>query len=83
MSLNIKNEEANRLVSEVVQLTGESKTQAIVVALRQRLEREKRLREQNHLSDELMAIGEKCTSYEVIDARPHGELLYDENGLPK
>ena len=40
MSLNIKNEETCRLARELAQLTGESMTGAITVALRERLERE-------------------------------------------
>ena len=44
MSLNIKNEETCQLASELAQLTGETVTGAITVALRERLEREKRVR---------------------------------------
>ena len=44
MSLNIKNEETCRLASELAELTGETKTGAITVALRDRLEREQRER---------------------------------------
>ena len=44
MSLNIKNEETCRLASELAELTGETKTGAITVALRERLEREQRER---------------------------------------
>jgi antitoxin VapB len=39
MALNLKDEEALRLAGEVAELTGESKTGAIRVALRERLER--------------------------------------------
>ena len=44
MSLNIKNEETCRLAGELACLTGETMTGAITVALRDRLEREKRRR---------------------------------------
>ena len=44
MSLNIKNEEAHQLARELVQLTGETMTGAVTVALRERLERERRER---------------------------------------
>ena len=40
MSLNIKNEETCRLAGELAQLTNETMTGAITVALRERLERE-------------------------------------------
>lgn len=39
MSLNIKNEETCRLAEELAALTNENKTQAITIALRERLER--------------------------------------------
>ena len=39
MALNIKSAEAVLLAAEVAQLTGESKTQAVTVALRERRER--------------------------------------------
>ncbi len=38
MSLNIKNEETHRLARELAQLTGETMTGAITVALKERLE---------------------------------------------
>ena len=41
MSLNIKNEETHRLARELAQLTGETMTGAITVAIRDRLERER------------------------------------------
>ena len=44
MGLNIKNEETCRLASELARLMGETKTGAITQALRERLERESRLR---------------------------------------
>ncbi len=56
MSLNIKSEEADRLVNEVSQLTGESKAQAVIESLRQRLAREKQRRDQVRLVSELPAI---------------------------
>lgn len=42
MALNIKNEEAERLAAEVAALAGESKTEAVKVALRERRERLRR-----------------------------------------
>ena len=82
MSLNIKSEEADRLVEEVSRLTGESKTRAVIESLRQRLVREQRLRDQSQLTNDLLSIGEKCAAYGGND-RPHGDILYDEDGLPR
>lgn len=39
MALNIKNPETERLAAEVAELAGESKTQAVTVALRERRQR--------------------------------------------
>jgi antitoxin VapB len=84
VSLNIKNDEVNRMVRELASLTGESMTQAIAVAVRERLVRVRRGPE-NDLTERLLAIGKHCASripesYRAID---HGDLLYDERGLPR
>ena len=82
MSLNIKNDEADRLVNEVSRLTGESKTQAVIESLRQRLARVQHLKDQNQLKEDLLAIGEKCAAYPG-DREDHGDLLYNKEGLPR
>jgi antitoxin VapB len=84
MSLNIKNAEAHRLAQELAQLTGESLTTAVTLALRERLERT-RGSVQRPLAERLLRIGQDCAArlkepYRSVD---HGELLYDEMGLPK
>ena len=85
MSLNIKNEEACMLARDLAWLTGETITEAITVALRQRLERERHRRGSQTLARELHAIGQRCAN--LLGPGPsaveHGELLYDEWGLPK
>ncbi len=85
MSLHIKNEETCRLAVELSSLTGETMTGAITVALRDRLEREKRLRNAEALARELHAIGQRCAARmgPGPSAVDHGDLLYDERGLPK
>jgi len=82
MSLNIKSREADRLVEALSRLTGESKTQAVIESLRERLERQRRQRDQQALAAELLEIGKRCAGYNRRDARDHGEFLYDERGLP-
>ena len=85
MSLNIKNDETCRLARELAELTGESMTGAITVALRERLEREKHARSVEARLKKIRAIAKRCAR----DLRPgpsaveHGDLLYDERGLPK
>ena len=84
MSLNIKNEETCRLASEMARLTGETMTGAITVALRERLEREKRTRSVAARVQELRAIADRCAK--LLGPGPsaveHGDVLYDEQGLP-
>lgn len=60
MSLDIENDETRRLAGELARLTGETLTDAIAAALRERLEREKRLRGVAARADELVAIGRRC-----------------------
>ena len=84
MSLNIKNEETCRLAAELARMTGQSMTGAITSALRERLAREKRLRGVEARAQQLLAIGERCARR--LDPGPaaidHGDVLYDERGLP-
>lgn len=85
MSLNIKNDETCRLAGELARLTGETMTGAITVAVRERLEREKRLRDVDARIEALVAIGRRCAK--LLGPGPsaveHGDMLYDEQGLPK
>ena len=85
MGPNIKNESTCRLASELVQLTGATMTGAITVALRDRLERELSWRSADALAEELHAIGQRSATLLAPgpSAIEHGELLYDEHGLPK
>ena len=85
MSLSIKNEEADQLARELAALTGESVTAAVTEALRERLERERRARRREGLAERLLAIGADCAARlrEPYKSIEHGDLLYDEMGLPK
>jgi antitoxin VapB len=84
MSLNIKNEDTNRLAHELAGLTGESLTTAVTVAVRERLERLQQ-NKRGALSDRLLKIGKDCAAHlqEPFLSIDHGDLLYDERGLPK
>jgi antitoxin VapB len=84
VSLNIKHEEAHRLARELAKATGESVTAAVTEAVRERLERVRR--EQGiSLADRLVAIGKDCAGHlkEPFRSAEHGDLLYDERGLPR
>ena len=84
MSLNIKNEEAHQLARELASVTGESMTVAVSEAIRERLERV-RGNSREGMADRIMKIARECgplwkEPYRSID---HGDLLYDEKGMPK
>ena len=85
MSLNIENEETCRLVRQLARLTGETKTEALTLALRERLAREQRIRSAGARRRELRAIAERCARLmgPGPSAVEHGVPLYDERGLPK
>jgi antitoxin VapB len=83
MALSIKGPEADRLARELAARTGESLTQAVVVALRERLARETGRTRYIPLADELAGIRRRCAALPVLDARTADEILgYDEHGLP-
>ena len=84
MSLNIKNKEAHRLAEELARLTGESLTTAVTKAMRERLDRVRQAQWRS-LSERLLAIGKDCAGrlQEPYRSADHGELLFDERGLPR
>lgn len=82
MALNIKNKETRRLAVELAELTGETMTGAITIAMRERLERQREIQERLR---KMRAISKRCAALLRQGGPPvdHGELLYDERGLPK
>lgn len=83
MALNIRNLEAEKLAEAVAAMTGETKTQAVTEALRDRLEALKRRKSRRSVADRLDEIGKHCASLPVLDHRSPDEILgYDEHGLP-
>jgi antitoxin VapB len=84
MALNIRNPETERLAEALAKLTGESKTEAVTHALRDRLGRLRRERAHRGLADELDEIALDCARLPVLDSRSPDEILaYDERGLPR
>ena len=84
MALNIRNPEAERLAAAIARLTGETKTEAVTQALRDRLARLRRERTRRRLADELDEIAGHCARLPVRDARTPDDILgYDEHGLPR
>ena len=84
MALNIRNPQAEKLAAELSRATGESKTEAVTKALRDRLIRVRRERAPRGLADELEEIAEHCASLPLLDGRSADEILgYDDSGLPR
>jgi antitoxin VapB len=84
MALSIKSPEADHLARELADATGETITEAVIGALRERLTRERRRKENRDLLlADIRAIAEHCASLPVLDTRSEDEILgYDENGIP-
>ena len=84
MGLNINNEEAHRFTRELAERTGQSKTEAVTVAVRERLER---LRHESAagLAERLLTIGRACAARlkEPYPSADHADPLYNELGLPR
>jgi antitoxin VapB len=85
VSLNIKNEETNRMVRELAALNGVSLVAAVSEAVREKLERQKAEKSTGRLAQirEIVArtaplMNDGRSSKELFD-----ELYDDETGLPK
>jgi antitoxin VapB len=83
MALNIKHPEADRLARDLAKKTGESITEAVIKALRERLAREEGRSSLPNLKDEILTIGKRCAALPDLDNRSADEILgYDAHGLP-
>ncbi|HZC42379.1 MAG TPA: type II toxin-antitoxin system VapB family antitoxin [Streptosporangiaceae bacterium] len=83
MALSIKSDEADRLARELAAETGETLTDAVVTALRERLERE----HAGHgagMRTRLQRLAADVAALPVADGRAPEEIIgYDEAGLPR
>ena len=88
MPLNIRSEEANQLAAEVAILTGETKTDAVIQALKERLDRlrlqgQAQAEQQDSRLERLDRIALRCAARPILDQRRAEEICgYDANGLP-
>lgn len=81
MGMNIKNEEAHRLATQVASIYDETITEAVTVALRERLARattQDRLEKLRILAHEIAVQIPKGMTRESVDS-----MLYNELGLPR
>ncbi len=94
--LNIKDAETTRLARELAELTGETQTEAVRKALRERLQREKaeretdaartaeeKRREFERVWPEIQKIQQEVRRLGLVENMLTDDDLYDENGLPK
>ena len=75
MALNIRDPEVKALTAELARITGETKTEAVVQALRDRLARIRPDHRMPGLADRLVAIGRECAALPVLDERSTDEIL--------
>ncbi|HEV2963548.1 MAG TPA: type II toxin-antitoxin system VapB family antitoxin [Candidatus Angelobacter sp.] len=84
MAINIKDSETDHLAREVAHRTGETITDAIRVALQERLQR---LSGRQHAATTREKIGEILRRVDALSTQDHrseDEILgYDENGIPQ
>lgn len=84
MALNIKHPDADRLARELAAKTGESLTDAVLNAIRERLKREETRHKAPSLRRELAKIRARCAALPVLDSRTADEIVgYDQHGLPR
>ena len=87
MALNIENAVTQQLARELAELTGETVTTAVTVAVRERLDR---LRAGSHTATpeeraaQVIALADDLAPRlnGEFAVRDHGVLLYDDRGLP-
>src|SRR5690349_13910318 len=83
MALSIKNPEAESLARELARITGESLTQAVTRAIRDRLVRETARGNDATLREDIRRIQRRVAKLPVLDGRAPEEILgYDADGLP-
>lgn len=84
MTLLVNHPEVDELARAISVYTGETVAQATVIALRERLERERSKRlSPRLLKENLLRIGRECAALPLLDRRTPDEILgYDEKGLP-
>jgi antitoxin VapB len=85
MPLSIKDPETDELARKLASETGETLTEAVKLAVRERWERVQRNRARSGLAERLLKIGRLSARHVERPAHSldHGELLYDERGLPR
>ena len=83
MALDITDDQAERLIQELAAETGESPTTAVMVAVRERLERIRGSVPREQRATAARAIAERSAARAVLDIRSTDEIIgYRPDGLP-
>jgi antitoxin VapB len=83
MALSIKNPETDKLAHDLAKATGESVTEAVTKAIRDRLDAVRPPGHRARLLDDIRQIQELVATLPNRDPRsPHEVLEYDKFGLP-
>lgn len=82
--LNIKDAETTAMVKELAALTGESQTEAVRQAVKEKLERtrQSKPKDREEVYRRLMALSEESAKNKLPGATSDHSFLYDEDGLP-
>ncbi len=84
MRLNIRDQQAEELATLLAKMTGETKTEAVIRALKERLEHVRRTRSRRGLADDLDEIALHCAALPAPDRRcAHRIIRDDRHGLPR
>lgn len=82
MALSIKNPEADKLARALARTTGESLTDAVLNALRERLQRAQRQRSIG-VAHRLRRLAAEAQEMPLEDHRSADDIIgFDDNGLP-
>lgn len=82
MALNIKDPETDQLARRLAAATGETVTEAVRNAVREKLYRLPQ-KDMRRLAEDVRAIGRRCAALPDLDRRSAEEILgYDEHGAP-
>jgi antitoxin VapB len=83
MALSIKSDEADRLARELAAETGETLTEAVEIALQQRLDRE-HAKHTVSMRTRLARLAADVAALPVADDRSPEEIIgYDDAGVPR
>jgi len=83
MTFTINSPEADRLAHELAEETGESLSEAVTTAIRERLAAVRRPKKRTPSMTRIREIQAFVASLPDRDTRTPEEMLYDENGLPR